>query len=61
MSLLSMLGLDDLEDSIKELTEGIDDLKKDIVESVIGPGEDLKKTVNDIAGSIKSGDAPSDK
>ena len=52
MSLLNFLGLDDLADGIREFTDGIDELKQDIVESVIGPSEELQNTVNDIAGSI---------
>jgi len=54
MGLLNYLGLDELADSINELTTGFDELKEEIVTSVIGPGEELKNTVHEIAGSITS-------
>lgn len=53
MGFLQYLGLDDLADSVNELTTGIDELREEIVSSVMGTGEELKSTVNDIAGSIK--------
>ena len=52
MSFLSYLGLDDLADDIREFTDGLDGLKQDIIDSVLGPGEELKNTVGDIANSI---------
>lgn len=42
MSLLSYLGLDDLADGIREFTDGFDELKQEVLSSVIGPGEELK-------------------
>lgn len=53
MGIFQLLGLDDLADSVNELTTSIEELKEDIVTSVIGPGEELKNTVTDIAGTIK--------
>ena len=52
MSFLNLLGLDDLADDLQHLTDGIDGLKQDFIDSVIGPGEELKNTVDDITGSI---------
>jgi len=52
MGILNYFGFDELADSIRELTDGIDELKQDILTSVVGPGEELKDTVNDIAGSV---------
>ncbi len=60
MGLLNYFGFDELADGIKELTDGFDELKQDIVESVIGPGEELKNTVNEIAGSMSSSVSPTD-
>ena len=57
MGLLNLLGLDDLADSVNDLTADIQGLRDDIIESVVGPGEELKNTVTDIADSIK--DTPS--
>jgi hypothetical protein len=57
MGLLNYFGLDDLADGIRDFTDGIDELKNEIITSVVGPGEELKNTVNEIAGSI-SGNAP---
>jgi len=53
MGLLDYLGLDDLADGIREFTDGIDELKQEIISSVVGPGEELKNTVNDITDSVK--------
>ena len=53
MGIFQFLGLDDLADSVNELTAGIDELREEIVSSVIGPGEELKDAVNDITGAIK--------
>lgn len=53
MGIFQLLGLDDLAESVNELTTGIDELREEIVSSVIGPGEELKNTVTDIAGTIK--------
>lgn len=53
MGIFQLLGLDDLADSVNELTTGFDELKEEIISSVIGPGEELKNTVTDIAGTIK--------
>lgn len=55
MGLLNFLGLDDLADSVSELTSGIDELRDEFISSVVGPGEELKNTVDEIAGSIKEG------
>ena len=52
MGLLHYFGLDDLADSVNEFTTGIDGLKEDIINSVIGPGEELKNTVNDIVSEV---------
>ncbi len=62
MSLLSLLGLDDLADGINEFTAGFEELKTEIIDSVIGPGEELKNTVDEIAGSVTNGstDAPTE-
>lgn len=57
MGFLQFLGLDELADSVNELTSGIDELRDEIISSVIGSGEELKSTVDDIAGSIAGGDA----
>lgn len=59
MGLLNDFGFDELASSLKELTDGIEELKADIVESVIGPGKELKDTAHDIAGSIKGYGKPS--
>lgn len=53
MGLLNLLGLDDLADSVNDLTSDIQGLRDDIIESVVGPGEDLKNTATDIVDSIK--------
>ena len=53
MGLLNLFGLDDLADSVNELTADIQGLKDDIIESVVGSGEELKNTVTEIADSIK--------
>ena len=58
MGLLNYFGLDELADSVRELTDGIDELKQEIITSVVGPGEELKNTVHDIAGSIMDGSTP---
>ena len=55
MSLLSLLGLDDLADGINEFTSGFEELKGEIIESVLGPGEELKNTIDEIAGSVTNG------
>ena len=54
MSFLSYLGLDDVADGIREFTDGFDELKQEIISSVIGPGEELKNTVGDIVESVSS-------
>lgn len=59
MGILQYLGLDDLADSVNELTSGLDELREEIVSSVIGPGEELKQTIHDIANSV-SGETKSD-
>lgn len=53
MGIFQLLGLDDLADAVNDLTTSVEELKDDIVTSVIGPGEELKNTVTDIAGTIK--------
>lgn len=53
MSLLNFLGLDDLADSVNELTTGIDELRDEIVGAIIEPGEDLKNTITDISDTIQ--------
>lgn len=53
MGIFQYLGLDELADSVNDLTTSFDELKEEIITSVIGPGEELKNTVTDIAGSIK--------
>ncbi len=52
MSFLSYLGLDDVADGIREFTDGFDELKQEILSSVIGPGEELKNTVGEIVESV---------
>ncbi len=52
MSFLSYLGLDDVADGIREFTDGFDELKQEILSSVIGPAEELKNTVGEIAQSV---------
>lgn len=59
MGILQYLGLDELADSVNELTVGFEELREEIVTSVIGPASDLKDTVNDIAGSVSDINAPS--
>lgn len=59
MGLLNLLGLDELADGLNEFTEGFDALKGEFIESVLGPGEELKSTVDEIAGSITNGTTPS--
>jgi len=54
MSFLSYLGLDDVAEGIREFTDGFDELKQEILSSVIGPGEELKNTVGDIVESVKT-------
>jgi len=58
MSFLQYLGLDDLADSVNEFTSGFEELRDEIISSVIGPGEELKETVHDIAGSISGAELP---
>ena len=55
MGLLNFLGLDEIADSVREFTDEFDALKQDVIDSVIAPGEELKNTVDDIAGSITNG------
>lgn len=52
MGFLQYLGLDDLADSVNEFTTEMDGLRNEIVNSVVGPTEELKNTVDDIAGSL---------
>lgn len=52
MGILQYLGLDDLADSVNEFTSGLDELRDEVVSSIIGPTEELKDTVHDIAGSL---------
>lgn len=52
MGLLQYLGLDDLADSVNEFTTGLDELKDEIINSVVGPTEDLKNTVTDIVSEV---------
>ena len=56
MGFLQYLGLDELADSVNELTTGFEELRDEIVTSVIGPTEDLKNTIGEITGSITSGE-----
>ena len=60
MGLLDYLGLNDIADGIREFTTEIDGLKNEIIDSVVGPSEELKDTVNDIAGSITNDASPTD-
>ena len=60
MGLLDMLGLNDIADGIREFTTEIDGLKTEIIDSVVGPGEELRDTVNDITGSLTNDIAPLD-
>lgn len=53
MGFLQYLGLDDLADSVNELTTEIDGLRDEIITSVVGPAEELKNTVGDITQSIQ--------
>lgn len=57
MGILNMLGLDELADGINEFTEGFDALKGEFIESVLGPGEDLKNTIGEITDSVTNGAA----
>ncbi len=52
MGFLNYLGLDDLADSVNELTSGFDELREEIVTSVAGSGEELKNTIDDIGNSL---------
>ena len=52
MGFLNYLGLDDLADSVNELTNGFDELREEIVSSVVGSGEELKSTIDDIGNSL---------
>lgn len=52
MGFLQYLGLDDLADSINEFTTEIDGLRDEIIGSVVGPTEELKSTVDDIANAV---------
>ena len=52
MVFLNYLGLDDLADSVNELTNGFDELREEIVSSVVGSGEELKNTIDDIGNSL---------
>lgn len=53
MGLLNFLGLDDLADSVNELTTGLDELRSDIVGSIVEPAEDVKNTITDISETIQ--------
>lgn len=55
MGFLEFLGLDELADSINELTTGIDELRDEVISSVIGTGDDLKEVVADTVKDITSG------
>ena len=59
MGFLQYLGLDDLADSVNEFTSGFEELRDEIISSVVGSGEELKETVHDIAGSISGVELPS--
>lgn len=52
MGFLHYFGLDDLADSVNEFTESFDELKTEIISSIVDPGVELKETVNDIADSV---------
>jgi|GEM_PF-6311435 len=52
MGILHYLGFDELADSVNELVTGVDELRNEIVASVVGSSEELKKTVGDFTGSI---------
>jgi hypothetical protein len=54
MGLLQYLGLDDLADSVNEFTTGFDELKDEIISSVVGPTEELKNTVTDIVSEVQT-------
>ncbi len=53
MGLLNFLGLDDLADGVNELTSSLDELRSEIVDSIIEPSEELKSTITDISDSVK--------
>jgi hypothetical protein len=53
MGFLEYLGLDDLANSVSDLTTEIDGIREDIITSVVGPAEELKNTVGDITQSIQ--------
>lgn len=57
MGILQYLGLDDVADSVNELTSGFDELRDEIISSVIGPGEELKSAIDEIASTVTSSEA----
>ena len=48
MGFLEFLGLDELAERVNELTTGIDELRDEIISSVVSTTEEVKDTVNDI-------------
>lgn len=62
MGILNLLGLDELADGINEFTESFDALKGELIDSVLGPGEELKNTVGEITDAVTNGttDSPTE-
>lgn len=58
MGLLDFLGIDDIAESISEFASDLDELKEEIVTSLVEPGEELKKTVDDISDTLHGADTP---
>ena len=52
MSLLSFLGLDELAESVTDLTSSIDELRQEVVSSIKAPAEEIKGTVTDLIEDV---------
>lgn len=59
MGFLQDLGLDDLLSSVREMTEQFDELKDEIITSILEPSTELKDTIQDSAASLTGGEAVS--
>lgn len=57
MGFLQDLGLDDLLSSVREMTDQFDELKDEIITSILEPGTELKETIQDSATSLINGES----
>lgn len=59
MGFLQDLGLDDLLSSVREMTDQFDELKDEIITSIMEPGTELKETIQDSAASLTGSESAS--